>query len=215
MTFMREQQVSARRRVNTCLAVGLAVGLVVAFLSPWEFALTSGWDAMAVVLLVWTWHEIWPADAQATSRWAANEDNSHGPALVVMTTASSVSLVGMAFGLAKSRHVHQPWAALLTVSSVLNVVLAWFVVHTMYTLRYAHLYYRDPEGGIDFNTDESPDYHDFAYFAFTVGMSFAVSDTNVQGSKVRRTVTRHALVSYLFGAIIVGTTINVMAGLVH
>jgi uncharacterized membrane protein len=88
-------------------------------------------------------------------------------------------------------------------------------VHTMYTLRYAHLYYRDPEGGIDFNTDELPNYHDFAYFAFTIGMSFAVSDTNVMGSKVRHTVTRHALLSYLFGAIIVGTTINVMAGFVH
>ena len=215
MSNFREQQVSARFRVNLCLGVGLATGVVVAFISPWEFALTSGWNAMAVLLLVWTWLEVWPADAEITQRWAAKEDNSHGPALVVMTTASSVSLVGMAFGLAKARHVHQPWAALLTVSSVMNVVLAWFVVHTMYTLRYAHLYYRDPEGGIDFNTDELPNYHDFAYFAFTIGMSFAVSDTNVMGSKVRHTVTRHALLSYLFGAIIVGTTINVMAGFVH
>lgn len=215
MNFLGQQQVSARRRVNVCLVFGLGVGIVVAFTSPWEFALTSGWNSMAVALLVWTWTEVWPADAATTQRWAAHEDNSHGPALVVMTTASSVSLVGMAFGLAKARHVHQPWAALLTVSSVLNVVLAWFVVHTMYTLRYAHLYYRDPEGGIDFHTDEAPDYHDFAYMAFTVGMSFAVSDTDILGTKVRRTVTRHALVSYLFGAIIVGTTINVMAGLVR
>ena len=215
MVLVREQQVSARRRVNVCLVAGVSAGVVVAFFAPWELAMTSGWNAMAVLLLCWTWLEIWPADAATTSRWAAHEDNSHGPALVVMSTASSVSLVGMAFGLAKARHVHQPWAALLNVSSVLNVVLAWFVVHTMYTLRYAHLYYRDPEGGIDFNTDESPDYHDFAYFAFTIGMSFAVSDTNVRGSKVRRTVTRHALLSYLFGAIIVGTTINVMAGFVH
>ncbi len=215
MNFLGQQQVSARRRVNVCLVFGLGVGIVLAFTSPWEFALASGWNSMAVALLVWTWTEVWPADAATTQRWAASEDNSHGPALVVMTTASSVSLVGMAFGLAKARHVHQPWAALLTVSSVLNVVLAWFVVHTMYTLRYAHLYYRDPEGGIDFHTDEAPDYHDFAYMAFTVGMSFAVSDTDILGTKVRRTVTRHALVSYLFGAIIVGTTINVMAGLVR
>ena len=207
--------VSARRRMNVALAVGLLVGAFLAFISPWEFTLTTAWSAMAVVLLVWTGVDVWKADAPTTRRWAANEDNSHGAALVVMTSASSVSLVGMAFGLAKSHHVHQPWAAMLTVSSLLNVVLAWTVVHTMYALRYAHMYYRDPEGGIDFHAGDDPDYHDFAYVAFTVGMSFAISDTDLLGPKFRRTVTRHALISYFFGAIIIGATINVMAGFIH
>jgi uncharacterized membrane protein len=207
--------VSARKRVNLSLAVGVAVGLACAGFSPWEFTLTTGWSAMAVVLLTWTWRDVWSVDAEQTRQWAADEDNSHGAALVVMTSASSVSLVGMAFGLAKSHHVHQPWAALLTVSSVLNVVFAWLVVHTMYTLRYAHMYYREPEGGIDFHSGDAPDYHDFAYVAFTVGMSFAISDTDLLGPKFRRTVTRHALLSYLFGAIIIGATINVMAGFIH
>jgi len=209
------EQMSARRRVNLSLLVGVGVGVACGFFSPWEFTLTTGWSAMAVVLLVWTWLEIWPVDAEMTRLWAANEDNSRGAALVITTSASSVSLVGMAFGLAKSHHVHQPWTALLTVSSVLNVVLAWMVVHTMYTLRYAHMYYREPEGGIDFHSGDAPDFHDFAYVAFTVGMSFAISDTDLLGPKFRRTVTRHALLSYLFGAIIIGATINVMAGFIH
>jgi uncharacterized membrane protein len=215
MIRIREQQVSAKRRVNLSLAVGVAVAVACGFFSPWEFTLTAGWNAMAVVLLVWTWLEIWPVDSATTRQWAAKEDNSRGPAFVVMTSASSVSLIGMAFGLAKSHHVHQPWTALLTVSSVVNVVLAWFVVHTMYMLRYAHMYYREPEGGIDFHSGDAPDYHDFAYVAFTVGMSFAISDTDLLGPKFRRTVTRQALLSYLFGVIIIGATINVMAGFVR
>jgi uncharacterized membrane protein len=132
-----------------------------------------------------------------------------------MTTASVVSLAGMAMGLIKARQSTQPLEAVLTVVAVLTVALSWCVVHTMYTLRYAHLYYRDPVGGISFHTDQPPDYHDFAYLAFTVGMAFAVSDTDLTGRQIRRTCTRHALVSYLFGAVIVGLTINVMAGFVR
>jgi uncharacterized membrane protein len=215
MVRVREQPMSARRRVNLSLSVGVAVGLACGFFSPWEFTLTTGWSAMAVVLLMRTWLDIWPVDAETTRKWAASEDSSRGAAFVVMTSASSVSLIGMAFGLAKSHHVQQPWTALLNVSSVLNVVFAWLVVHTMYTLRYAHMYYREPEGGIDFHSGDAPDYHDFAYVAFTVGMSFAISDTDLLGPKFKRTVTQHALLSYLFGAIIIGATINVMAGLIH
>jgi uncharacterized membrane protein len=103
----------------------------------------------------------------------------------------------------------------LTVMAVLAVAVSWVVVHTMYALRYAHLYYREQPGGIDFHDDEAPDYRDFGYLAFTIGMSFAVSDPDINDRTIRRTVTEHALVSYVFGAIIVGLTINVMAGFIR
>jgi uncharacterized membrane protein len=89
-----------------------------------------------------------------------------------------------------------------------------FSVHAVFTLRYAHLYYSEG-GGIDFNDDADPDYHDFAYLALTIGMTFQVSDTNLTTKAIRRTATRHALVSYLFGAIIIAMVINVVAGLLH
>jgi uncharacterized membrane protein len=84
----------------------------------------------------------------------------------------------------------------------------------VFTLRYAHEYYTEPVGGIDFKTDEPPDYQDFAYVAFTIGMTFQVSDTDVQGRKIRRTVLKHSLLSYLFGAVILAVLINVIAGIV-
>jgi uncharacterized membrane protein len=81
-------------------------------------------------------------------------------------------------------------------------------------LRYARLYYNDPRGGIEFaEPDKTPDYLDFVYVSFTVGMTFQVSDTDIQSSRIRRTVLRHALLSFLFGAVILGVTVNVVASL--
>jgi len=84
----------------------------------------------------------------------------------------------------------------------------------VYTLRYADLYYQH-EGGLDFNQTEEPDYRDFAYLAFTIGMTYQVSDTNLRLKAVRRTALRHALLSYLFGAVIIAMTINIVASLAN
>ena len=95
-----------------------------------------------------------------------------------------------------------------------TVVLSWLAVQTVFTLRYAHLYYSEGEvGGIDFHDEEAPDYGDFAYLAFTVGMTYQVSDTNVGSKRIRTIVRRHALLSYMFGVAVIATTINVAAGL--
>jgi uncharacterized membrane protein len=93
------------------------------------------------------------------------------------------------------------------------VGLSWLLVHTVYTLRYAMLYYAGRDGGIDFNQTTSPRYSDFAYLAFTLGMTFQVSDTDLKTPAIRATALRHALLSYLFGAVIVATMINLVAGL--
>ncbi len=104
----------------------------------------------------------------------------------------------------------------MTAIGGLTVVVSWSVVHTVFALRYAREYYSTPVGGIDFKSDdEEPDYQDFAYVAFTVGMTFQVSDTDVQARPIRRTVIRHALLAYLFGAVILAVAVNVIAGFVQ
>ena len=102
------------------------------------------------------------------------------------------------------------WLAGLGVASV---ALSWCAVHTLFTLRYARLYYLSPAGGIDFNQKVEPRYLDFAYLAFTIGMTFQVSDTDLQTPAIRATALRHALISYLLGAVILATSINLIAGL--
>ena len=99
--------------------------------------------------------------------------------------------------------------------SVASVVLAWVSVHTVYTTRYAGLYYTSPPGGIEFNEDDPPQYSDFVYLAFTVGMAFQVSDTAFTNKDIRKAALRHSLLSYVFGAVILAGTINLIAGLAH
>ena len=82
-----------------------------------------------------------------------------------------------------------------------------------FTVQYARIYYADEPGGVDFNSPEPPTFHDFAYLAFTMGITYQVSDTNLQTTQFRRTVLRHALLSYVFGSVILATTINLVVGL--
>jgi uncharacterized membrane protein len=102
---------------------------------------------------------------------------------------------------------------LLAALAVGSVALSWLLVHTLFTLRYARLYYRGAVGGINFNQAEPPQYTDFAYLAFTLGMTFQVSDTNIQNHEIRSTALRHSLLSFVFGSIILATIINLVAGL--
>ena len=102
---------------------------------------------------------------------------------------------------------------LLTVGSVVTVVVSWLTIQTVFTLRYAHRYYLSPAGGISFPGNHDPDYHDFAYMSFTIGMTFQVSDTQVDSPTIRRIVLQQALLAYVFGVVIIAVVINIVAGI--
>jgi uncharacterized membrane protein len=155
-------------------------------------------------------------DAPDTQRVATREDDSHALVDLIMVVACLVSLVGVFLGLAHARGHAGAVSSVLTGDAVFTVFLSWFTVNTLFVLRYARLYYSDVPGGIDFpNSDDPPDYMDFVYVAFTVGMTFQVSDTGIAARAIRRTVIRHALLSYIFGTVIVGVAINVVGNLVR
>ena len=104
--------------------------------------------------------------------------------------------------------------AVPTAVAAITVTLSWATVHTVFTLRYARLYYA-AGGGIDFHEDRPPAYGDFAYLAFTIGMTYQVSDTTTASRTIRRTVLYHAYMSYIFGTVVVAMTINVVASLLN
>ena len=195
--------------------VGIVIAVVAAFFAPWQLAVLSGWDGAALSLLAWIWSSIAGLSSDETRALATREDDSRAASGWLILVASNISVVGVILAFIEAEQSHGALRVLLNVSSVVGVLLAWAVVHTVFTLRYARLYYSDTPGGIDFSQDSTPDYHDFAYVAFTVGMTFQVSDTNVSSKTIRREILRHALLSWLFGAIIVALTINLIAGLVR
>jgi uncharacterized membrane protein len=204
------------RRTGLAAAIGVGVMLLVAVLWSKVGGLLVGFDVAAIVYLVSTWLVIARLDGEETKGTVDAEDSSAGLLGMVVVATATIALSAEVLGLARARsHDGGERSALITLSVAL-IVLAWLTVQTAYTLHYARLYFDgDDDGGIDFHlADGHPDYSDFAYFAFTVGMTYQVSDTEVTDRRIRRTVTRHALVSFLFGTVIIGTTINLMASLV-
>lgn len=209
------QSASAGTRVAVAVAVGVLAGGLLAGTGPWQAAPLAGWDMACLVFLVWMWRSLWPADEAKTAQLAAREDSSRPVADVVLLLAALVSLIGVGFVLVEGKAKGGPITPGLALSlGIGTVVLSWAVVHTVFTLRYADLFYGVGKGaGIDFNQTVPPRYSDFAYLAFTIGMTFQVSDTDLKNAQIRATALRHMWLSYLFGTVIIATTINLVAGL--
>ncbi len=210
---MRSHTSHVYRVLYVALPTGLLVGTAVAVTGPWNVAALSGWDVVALLLLIRMRGVLWNMDAQDTARFARIEDPTRGVTDAVLVTAGLSCIVGVGYTLRLAGHSRSTSVFALTSIAVVSLVLSWLVVHFVFMLRYARLYYAKPEGGIQFNQEDPPQYTDFAYFAFTVGMTFQVSDTNVEEKTIRKNVLRHALLSYLFGAVILAMVVNVAASL--
>ena len=204
---------SAIQRLVAAFSIGVIAGIAVAFFGPWALAVLAGWDAAAILFLAWVWLTIWPLDAESTNRYAHREDPSRALADGIVLTAAVACLGGVGFILVKAASASGGAKALYLAVGVFSVVFAWAAVHSIFTLRYAATYYAEPVGGVDYNQKEPPRFSDFAYLAFTLGMTFQVSDTDLTTGTIRRLALRHALLSYLFGAVIIGLVINVVGSL--
>jgi uncharacterized membrane protein len=201
--------------IRTCIAaiVGLVSGALASDFISWQASILVGWVAAAACNLVWTWQAVAPLDANATRDHANAEDPSRGLAESLVIVAGVALLTAVGLVLIRAGQSHGSTKAYLITVGVLSVIASWATIHTVFTLRYARTYYRNPIGGVDFNEDDAPTYLDFAYLSFTIGMTFQVSDTDLSTKPIRRIALGHALLSYLFGAVIVALSINVVAAL--
>lgn len=204
----------ADRRALVAALVG-AVTLVGAAAAgaSWPVGLLVAWGATAIVFLGWVWFTISQSDGSETERLAASEDASPRAAEALLLSAGVASLVAVGFVLAEAGRAPPLGRGVLTALAVGSVLLSWATVHTIFTLRYARLYYAPPVGGIGFQDDELPDYTDFVYLAFTIGMTFQVSDTDLAKRPIRHAALHHALLSYLFGSVILAVTVNLVAAI--
>jgi uncharacterized membrane protein len=206
----------AMRRTGVALALGAVVLVVTLVLgTSWPVALTGSWGVVALVIVVSVWIRIYPMNAEQTKAHARAEDFSRPTSDLVVLVASVASLGAIGYTVHRAAHAHGTTKALLIALAIAVVALSWLTVHTLYLLRYGDLYYGDLVGGIDFNDQESPDYHDFAYLALTIGMTFQVSDTSLTSKAMRRVAIRHALLSFLFVAVILALSINTVATLLE
>ena len=205
--------VTTGMRLAVSAFVGAVAALVAILLGAAVSSPAIGWDAGALTFLVWTWLTIGPMSAEDTAvacdaRRSVPPRQRRAPHLAAVVSLGAVGIV-----LVEASSEQGAAQDLLAGVGVATVALSWLVVHTVYTLQYARLYYSDEPGGVDFNQAVPPRYADFAYLSLTMGMTFQVSDTDLQTSTIRATALRQALLSYLFGVVIVATTINLIASL--
>jgi uncharacterized membrane protein len=204
---------SARLRLGVSLSAGVVVGVLVGVLGPVVLAPLVGWDTAALIYLLWLWPSIWHFTAEQTARRAEQEDPNRAAADLLLLCAAVTSLLGVGLVIVRAGNSSglERWLQIGLI--VLSMVLSWTIVHTTFAVRYARIYYTGPDGGLDFHQAEPPRMSDFAYLSFTIGMTFQVSDTEVNDAQFRATILRHSLLSYLFGAVIIAITINLVAAL--
>jgi uncharacterized membrane protein len=190
------------------VAFGLAI-----LRTPWQVAIILAWVVSSGVFLVWVWLSIRHADGRRTAELAMVEDPSRIAADLLLISASGASLVAVALALLEASDKQGTAKDLIIAVAGLCLVISWTTVNTVFTLRYASQYYGDSPGGIEFGKESSPTYADFAYLAFTIGMTYQVSDTQLSTREMRKTALRHALLSFVFVTSVVAMTINIVAQL--
>jgi uncharacterized membrane protein len=204
-------------RLAICGAAGLAMAWLLRSEQVWGLPSVAGWDVGAALFTGLSWWIIARHDAAQTHARAAADDPGRRVGWALTVAASVFSLFASIVVLRSAPQAPPARRDLLVGLSLGGVALAWLVTHTASALRYAHLYYRDREerscGGLEFPGGHPPSYMDFAYFAFTIGMCFQVSDVTISSPNIRRAVLGHALLSFVYSTTIVALALNVVFGL--
>jgi len=176
------------------------------------------WDAFCVAVLVNTWLVICNCSPARIRCIASREDGSRLFVFIIVLVSSLASMVTVLF-LVLSKNTSPDRGAYIAVA-IAGMLLSWTMVHTIFCFHYAHLYYaNDSEEpamhaeGLEFPEEKAPDYLDFAYFSFVIGMTFQVSDVVITSRQIRRQVLIHGLLAFALNTFVVALTVNLIAGL--
>lgn len=216
-----------RRTTRLLLALSVSVALFVllrveAVVAPVSFL--YAWILFSVTVLLFAWTTIFSNDPATVGAVASEQDNTPLVTFLFIVIAAFISLFAIIALLQGLPHYNKRGLSLHILLSVVAVVCSWLLIHTLFTLRYAHLYYtyptradkvqEQPCGGLNFPGDEPPDLLDFAYFSFVLGMAFQVSDVSVSNKRLRRLVMVHGLLSFVYNTVIVAFSINILSGII-
>jgi uncharacterized membrane protein len=183
---------------------------------PASVATLLGWDVASIVLLALVWAVIIPATPASTRSRAGAEDPGRTLVYVLVIITSSASLLAATLMVGRAHDMSPDLGRLVAILCLAAVALSWTVTQTAFAMRYARLYYREDRegiGGIELPGDTPPAYFDFAYFAFTIGMCFQVSDACVSSPQIRRVVLLHAIISFGYNSVILAFVLNLVFGM--
>ena len=206
--------VRARPRLFISLGVFVAISAILSAVTTWRLSprLLVGWNIGLGLYLVLAFHMMTGSDVVSIRRRAAGEDEGQFAMLVLTVASALASIAAIVAELSStlSGGARQPTQLVLAITTI---VLSWAFIHTMFALHYAHEFYDDEGGGgLTFpGPDEEPDYWDFMYFSFVIGMTSQVSDVGITSKPIRRTVAAHGVVSFVFNVALLALTVNIAA----
>ncbi|MDI3212868.1 DUF1345 domain-containing protein [Arthrobacter sp. AL12] len=209
----------SRLRLAVMLLAGVLAAAATGLAGQWVEAPAVGWGSASLTYVAWVWVAVGRFSPAETRAHATVEDPSRSITDLLILAANVASLGAVAAVVVDSHASgggSRFGGGLLALASV---ALSWMLVQTLFTLRYAELYYGTggkagaAVGGIDFNQERPPQYTDFAYLATSLGMTYQVSDTALQNHGIRAEALKHSLLSYLFGTVILATTISLVISL--
>lgn len=220
-----KDKLSHRWKIRSRLILSIIFALIVSFLLPSGFSLSTRilciWDAGMISFLVASWVVMMRAKIKTMRRNAQSQDEGRAVILGLIIAAASSNLLAIAFILreAKGQEVNIviPHVSL----AIVTIIGSWLLIHTIFAMHYAHEYYQNhptqshlKAGGLDFPDDVEPDYWDFLYFSFVIGMTSQVSDVQITSRSLRRLALMHSILSFFYNTAIVAMSINIIAGLI-
>jgi len=226
VSAISKRQLPGKLRVRSRLLLSVLLAGVVSVLLPswfhWPIRILCVWDSGMLCFLALTWSLMVKATPETMQRNAQSEDEGRLTILSLVTAAACASILAIGFMLKDSKGIPPTILVLHVTLAVVTIVGSWLLVHTIFASHYAHEYYRTGKSleeckadGLDFPSDIEPDYWDFLYFSFIIGMTSQVSDVQVTSRSMRRLALLHGILSFFFNTAIVAMTINTLAGLIN
>jgi len=203
-------------RLGTAVLVGILAALSLPSGWPREVRLVASWDGFAISSLITTWFTILTLRPEHIRRVARIEDPSRLLSLVLVVLGAAAALLAVFVLLQSSMTMQSTLKIGAIVLALSAVLLAWLLIHTVFTLRYAHLFHGAPDGmgGLQFpGGEDCPEYLDFAYFAFVIGMTAQTSDVAVTTRGMRMNALIHGVISFAFNTAVVALSIGVLTTL--
>jgi len=212
-------RINSFQKLFICIAVAIAVYFIVEIkdIDLLTHAMI-GWDTFSLCMLAMSWGTFFITTSKQIREQARIQDQSSSIIFIVVLVSTLASILAVLLLLVTKHDGHRGinWRLIVAIA---GMIFSWFLIHTIFTLRYAHIYYGDHptipnkhSGGLDFPDDSTPEYIDFAYFSFVLGMTFQVSDVEITSKRFRSLALLHGLVSFAFNTIMIALTINVIAG---
>lgn len=212
-SFLNRISANKRLLLSAILATGLTILLTFTHVNIFT-CIIIGWDFFNIIMIITSWIIFLTTSSKALAAFAAQQDETLPASFIIILICICVSLFGTLLLLRQDyilpdKHLH-------TVASYAAVALSWVLLHTIFTLRYAHLYFipnekNEPTKGLVFESDEDLDYIDFAYYSFVIGMTFQVSDISISCKRIRKFTLMHGLIAFMFNTIILALAISTIA----